>query len=69
MPLSEVAKRYIGKTEKAVIWVSVISVSNKNDCRWLWEKQAWCSYFAELVAKESLASKLKELDNYSRLQR
>ena len=26
------------------------------------KKQAWCSYFAELVAKESLPDKVKELD-------
>jgi hypothetical protein len=65
MTLSEVARQYVGKTEKPgnkgfndlVFETKMISVGFASG-------QAWCSYFAELVAKEALPTKAVELNKH-----
>lgn len=63
MKLSEVARQYLGQTEKP-------SNSGFNDLEFEmkmaavgWQKShAWCAYFAELVAKETYPEKHQQLD-------
>lgn len=63
MSLSEVAKKYIGKTEKpGNMGFNDLQFETKMIAVGFAKKQAWCSYFAELVAKEARPNKLKDFD-------
>lgn len=63
--LSKIARQYLGKTEKPsnkgfndlVFENKMISVGFQSG-------QAWCAYFAELVAKEALPLKAAQLNKH-----
>lgn len=63
MKIVEIAKSYIGKTEKPGNQGFNDSVFEKKmEAVGFQKGQAWCSYFVELVAKEAYPELSKELD-------
>ncbi len=64
MTLTEVAKKYIGKTEKPSNsgWYDGEFERRMKEVGWLMG-QAWCSYFVELCFKEAYPDKYKKLQN------
>jgi hypothetical protein len=58
-----IAKKYIGQTEKpGNAGFNSVEFETKMLAVGWEKKQAWCSYFCELVAKEALPNKAKELN-------
>ncbi len=64
MTLTEVAKKYIGKTEKPSNsgWYDAEFERRMKEVGWLMG-QAWCSYFVELCFKEAYPDKYKKVQN------
>jgi len=64
MTLTEVAKKYIGNTEKPNNsgWFDAEFERRMKEVGWL-TGQAWCSYFAELCFKEAYPDKYKKVQN------
>lgn len=63
MSIQEVAEKYIGETEKpGNMGFNDAEFEAKMNAVGFQKTHAWCAYFAELVFKEALPHKFKELD-------